>query len=77
MTVPFTSQELTDFQQIVNLTRPLVGQVRACPDCGRPQHYTGTEHGWAHDAAIDLMRCAASPELLAEMEKCWRCDGRA
>lgn len=58
-------------------TAPAVHDTRTCPDCGRPQHYTGTEYGWAHDAVIDLMYCCASPELITEMEKCWRRDGRA
>ena len=39
-----------------NTTR--VGTVRACPDCGQPQHYTGTEHGWAHDALLAMWDCA-------------------
>ena len=29
---------------------PAIGDTRWCPDCGRPQHYTGTEAGWCHDA---------------------------
>ena len=33
------------------------GDTRACPDCGRPQHYTGHENGWAHDALIDTWEC--------------------
>lgn len=37
---------------------PVIGDTRACPDCGRPQHYTGLEHGWAHDAAVDTWDCA-------------------
>ena len=48
---------------------PIIGTKRACPDCGRPQHYTGTEHGWAHDAAFATLACGASPALLAELEK--------
>lgn len=34
------------------------GGTRSCPDCGRPQHYTGIEYGWAHDALIDTWHCA-------------------
>ena len=48
---------------------PRVGAQRACPDCGRPQHYTGTEMGWCHDATFDMLACGASPALLAELEK--------
>lgn len=69
--------EFAALDAMIHELHPRVRDVRACPDCGRPQHYTGTEYGWAHDAVIDLMRCAASPELLAEMEKCWRRDGHA
>lgn len=48
---------------------PAIGATRACPGCGRPQHYTGIELGWCHDAAIDTLTCGASPALLAELEK--------
>ena len=34
-----------------------IGWTRACPDCGRPQHYTGIELGWCHDALIDTWHC--------------------
>ena len=37
---------------------PAIGATRACPDCGRPQHYTGTELGWCHDALVDTWHCA-------------------
>ena len=37
---------------------PHIGDTRACPDCGKPQHYTGTEYGWAHDALVDTWHCA-------------------
>ena len=37
---------------------PAIGSTRTCPDCGRPQHYTGTELGWCHDALIDTWECA-------------------
>lgn len=48
---------------------PAIGDTRACPDCGKPQHYTGIEMGWCHDAAIDMLSCGAGPALLAELEK--------
>ena len=38
--------------------RPRIGDTRACPDCGRPQHYTGAELGWCHDALIDMWDCS-------------------
>ena len=40
------------------LATPRPGDTRTCPDCGRPQHYTGTELGWCHDALIDTWHCA-------------------
>ena len=46
-----------------------IGWTRACPDCGRPQHYTGIELGWCHDATFATLACDASPALLAELEK--------
>ena len=39
--------------------RPAIGATRTCPDCGRPQHYTGREVGWAHDALIDTWHCCS------------------
>ena len=48
---------------------PAVGATRVCPDCGQPQHYTGTENGWCHDATFATLACGASPALLAELEK--------
>ena len=39
-------------------TAPAIHDTRACPDCGRPQHYTGAEMGWCHDALIDTWHCA-------------------
>ena len=35
-----------------------IGETRACPDCGKPQHYTGIELGWVHDALVDTWDCA-------------------
>ena len=41
-----------------------IGETRICPDCGRPQHYTGIEAGWSHDAGwyhddlVDTWHCA-------------------
>ena len=37
---------------------PAIGATRACPDCGKPQHYTGVELGWCHDATVDTWHCA-------------------
>ena len=36
---------------------PVIGDTRVCPDCGRPQHYTGIELGWCHDALTDTWDC--------------------
>ena len=34
---------------------PVIGDIRPCPcGCGRSQHYTGAEHGWALDAKASL-----------------------
>ena len=49
--------------------KPAIGDTRACPDCGKPQHYTGAELGWCHDALFAMLACGASPALLAELEK--------
>ena len=38
--------------------RAAISDTRACPECGRPQHYTGTELGWCHDATFDTWHCA-------------------
>ena len=48
---------------------PAIGGTRVCSDCGKPQHYTGTENGWCHDATFATLACGASPALLAELEK--------
>ena len=39
---------------------PRIGDTRVCPEsgCGRPQHYTGIELGWCHDALTDTWHCA-------------------
>lgn len=44
--------------------------IRRCPDCGRPQHYTGIEHGWAHDALIDTWRCADPAKPAPRLDGC-------
>ena len=36
----------------------VIGDIRTCPDCGQPQHYSGVEVGWAHDALVDTWHCA-------------------
>ena len=41
--------EFAALDAMIRETHPRIGDTRACPDCGRPQHYTGTEYGWAHD----------------------------
>lgn len=45
-------------QALANPAHSAIGSTRACPDCGRPQHYTGTEAGWCHDALVATWHCA-------------------
>ena len=52
MTHPFV-QALT-----ASIEHARIGSTRTCPDCGRPQHYSGVELGWCHDAAVDTWHCA-------------------
>ena len=40
------------------IAEQFIGARRLCPDCGRPQHYTGTEMGWCHDALTAMWDCA-------------------
>lgn len=42
----------------IRATGQAVYMTRACPDCGRPQHYTGIENGWCHDVLVDMWNCA-------------------
>ena len=42
--------EFAALDAMIRDTHPRVGDTRDCPDCGRPQHYTGAEAGWCHDA---------------------------
>ena len=53
-------------EEFVTATRPPAGGTRACPDCGRPQHYTGIELGWCHDALVDTWHCADPRGTIAQ-----------
>lgn len=67
---------------------PALGATRACPDCGRPQHYTGHENGWAHDAGwyhdnpADTWDCAdprkadTDRRLISHLTRGCTCDHR-
>ena len=46
-----------------------IRDTRACPGCGRPQHYTGIELGWCHDATWATWDCA-DPRKLRPGEFC-------
>lgn len=46
------------YGNMITSTHRQIGDTRACPDCGRSQHYTGTENGWCHDALVDIWECA-------------------
>ena len=49
--------EFAALDAMIREMHPRPGDTRTCPDCGRPQHYTGIEAGWSHDAGwahVDL-----------------------
>ena len=51
------AREFAALGAMIREEHPRPGDTRTCPDCGHPQHYTGTEYGWAHDARVDTWLC--------------------